>query len=63
MRVSIRTKVMKLLFSFAFAILLNAQGEKDVREILAAVRKDVAAHAGAAEQSDDITMLGLRFLG
>lgn len=42
---------------------LNAQGEKDVREILVAVRQDVTAHTGAAEQSDDITMLGLKFCG
>ena len=42
---------------------LNGQGEKDVREILAAVRQDVGAYAGKAEQSDDITMLGLKFCG
>ena len=42
---------------------LNTQGEKDVKEILAAVRKDVGAYAGKAEQSDDITMLGLKFYG
>ena len=42
---------------------LNMQGEKNVREILAAVRQDVGAYAGEAEQSDDITMLGLKFLG
>ena len=34
-----------------------------VREILAAVRADIEAHASGAEQSDDITMLGVRFLG
>ena len=42
---------------------LNTQGEKDVKEILAAVREDVGVHTGKAEQSDDITMLGLRFWG
>ncbi|SHK31852.1 sigma-B regulation protein RsbU (phosphoserine phosphatase) [Selenomonas ruminantium] len=42
---------------------LNAQGEKNVKEILAAVRQDVGVYAGAAEQSDDITMLGLKFFG
>ena len=42
---------------------LNGQGEKDVRKILAAVRKDVGAYAGEAEQSDDITMLGLKYCG
>ncbi len=34
-----------------------------VQEILAEVRKDVYAHAEGAEQSDDITMLGVRFFG
>ena len=34
-----------------------------VREILAAVRKDISVHAEGAEQSDDITMLGLRYCG
>ena len=42
---------------------LNACKEKNVKEILACVREDVAAHVGEAEQSDDITMLGVRFLG
>ena len=32
-------------------------------EVLAAVREAVSAHAGGAEQSDDITMLGLVFQG
>ena len=34
-----------------------------VEEILTAVRADIDVHAGGAEQSDDITMLGIRFLG
>lgn len=34
-----------------------------VREILAAVRKDISVHAEGAEQSDDITMLGLMYCG
>ena len=42
---------------------LNACKEKNVKEILACVREDMAAHVGEAEQSDDITMLGVRFLG
>lgn len=42
---------------------LNMQVGKDVREILTAVRKDVGDYAGEAEQSDDITMLGLIYLG
>ncbi len=44
---------------------LNRVGTPDapVKEILAAIRADVDAHADGAEQSDDITMLGIRFLG
>ena len=34
-----------------------------VQEILANVRKDIDAHANGAEQSDDITMLGVKFFG
>ena len=34
-----------------------------VEEILAAIRADIDVHANGAEQSDDITMLGLRFVG
>ena len=34
-----------------------------VKEILAAIREDIGTHANGAEQSDDITMLGVRFLG
>lgn len=41
----------------------NIDGSLSVEEILAEVRKDIAAYAGGAEQSDDITMLGVRFLG
>ena len=37
--------------------------ETSSREILAAVRDSLSAYVGEAEQSDDITMLGLRFLG
>jgi len=36
---------------------------RPVREILAAVRTDIDLHADGAEQSDDITMLGIRFTG
>ena len=38
-----------------------AGGDVPMREILAAVRKDIESHVGAAEQSDDITMLALRY--
>ncbi len=42
---------------------LNAQGEKTAKELLAAVQRDVSEYAGKAEQSDDITMLGVIFHG
>lgn len=32
-------------------------------QIIAAVRADIAAHVGDAEQSDDVTMMAVRFLG
>ena len=41
----------------------NMEDKENVQEILSAVNEDVARHAGAAEQSDDITMLGLKYLG
>ena len=34
-----------------------------MRELLTAVRQDISDYVGAAEQSDDITMMGLRYLG
>ena len=34
-----------------------------VADVLAALRKDITAHAGGAEQSDDITMLAIRYTG
>jgi sigma-B regulation protein RsbU (phosphoserine phosphatase) len=37
--------------------------DASAQEILAEVRKDVYAHADGAEQSDDVTMLGVRFFG
>ncbi|WP_407399667.1 SpoIIE family protein phosphatase [Anaerovibrio sp.] len=43
--------------------ILNRKPQKDVRDILAAVRQDVSTYAGNAEQSDDITMLGLKYCG
>ena len=43
---------------------LNAlRQEQDVEGILQAVRKKLEEHAGNAEQSDDITMLGLQYYG
>ena len=39
------------------------ESDAPVREILAAVGAAVKAHAGNAEQADDITMLGLRYSG
>ncbi len=45
--------------------ILNREGTADrsVKDILAAVRADIDVHADGAEQSDDITMLGIRYLG
>ena len=34
-----------------------------VQEVLFAVKEDLTRHVGTAEQSDDITMLGLRYIG
>ena len=42
---------------------LNEQCGKNVKDILTAVRENVGIYAGNAEQSDDITMLGLKFNG
>ena len=43
---------------------LNRIGtDASAEEILTEVRKDVYAHADGADQSDDITMLGVRFFG
>ena len=44
---------------------LDRAGTPDAKakEILAAVRADIADHVGGAEQSDDITMMSIRFLG
>ena len=41
----------------------NIDGSLSVEEILAEVRKDIEVYAEGAEQSDDITMLGVKFLG
>ena len=41
----------------------HIDGNISVRKILAEVRKDIDAHADGAEQSDDITMLGLIYKG
>ncbi len=43
---------------------LDRAGNKETAQaILAAVKSDVSRHVGAAEQSDDITMLALAFYG
>ena len=44
---------------------LDRIGTPDAKaeQILAAVRADIAAHVGGAEQSDDVTMMAVRFLG
>ena len=41
----------------------SINSDVSVQEILAEERKDIADYADGAEQSDDITMLGVKFLG
>ncbi|MBR3458955.1 MAG: serine/threonine-protein phosphatase, partial [Selenomonadaceae bacterium] len=43
---------------------LNRMGTPTVssKELLESIRKDITLHVGGAEQSDDITMLGIRYL-
>ncbi len=38
-------------------------GAPSMKDLLAAVRQDISDYVGQAEQSDDITMLGIRYLG
>ena len=45
------------------AALNRIDSDASAQEILKAVRTDIYAHADGAEQSDDITMLGVRFFG
>lgn len=42
---------------------IPAGDDVPVADVLAALRKDIDAHTGEAEQSDDITMLAIRFTG
>ncbi|MCR5559895.1 MAG: serine/threonine-protein phosphatase [Schwartzia sp.] len=44
---------------------LEREGRPEVKSeaLLAAVRADITAHVNGAEPSDDVTMLGIRFLG
>ena len=44
-------------------VLDSMRGEASVKEILTEVRRDITAFANGAEQSDDITMLGVMFCG
>ncbi|MBR3458984.1 MAG: serine/threonine-protein phosphatase, partial [Selenomonadaceae bacterium] len=41
----------------------QAASSASVRDILAAIREDINIHANGAEQSDDITMLAIRYFG
>ena len=43
--------------------ILNEGDGKNVKDMLNAVRENVREYVGKAEQSDDITMLGVIFLG
>ena len=42
---------------------LNMMRENDIRQVLPAVREDIARFAGEAEQFDDITMLAFTYFG
>ncbi|MBR4907414.1 MAG: SpoIIE family protein phosphatase [Acidaminococcaceae bacterium] len=42
---------------------IPAVEDMPVADVLSSVRQDIKAHAGAAEQSDDITMLAVRYTG
>ena len=42
---------------------LNAHADKNPRELIHALRADIQAWAGGAEQSDDVTMLCLEYAG
>ena len=42
---------------------IPAVEDMPVADILSSVREDIKTHAGAAEQSDDITMLAVRYTG
>jgi sigma-B regulation protein RsbU (phosphoserine phosphatase) len=44
-------------------VLDGISGEASVKEILTEVKDDIVAFADGAEQSDDITMLGVMFCG
>lgn len=44
--------------------MLERVGERpSAQDVLASVQEDVNSHAGGAEQSDDLTMLGLEYCG
>ncbi len=45
------------------AVMNRQSGETEPRELIESVRRDIADHVGNAEQSDDITMLALRYIG
>ena len=42
---------------------IKGEGDQPVADLLAAVRQDVNAHVNGAEQSDDMTMLAVRYSG
>lgn len=42
---------------------LTALKDKDIKEIIARLRKEILVFANGAQQSDDITMLAVRYLG
>jgi len=42
---------------------LNSPGPSDQKSVLGGVLRDIRSFAGAADQFDDITMLGLTYKG
>ena len=42
---------------------LNTVKDRNMKDTLPAVREDIAAFVGAADQFDDITMLGFTYYG
>ncbi len=45
------------------AVLDRTPADASIEEVLAMVREDIRSYVGAADQSDDITMLGILYRG
>jgi sigma-B regulation protein RsbU (phosphoserine phosphatase) len=42
--------------------MVRGAGDQDARALIEAIHKDIQVHAAGAPQSDDITMMVIRFL-